>query len=220
MRLVRFDPGRQRTGVGEQQARIEQGHLSLTSLSGGVDKDRGQKRYRRVQVQHRRDGRDEDHCSAVEKEPVRRQACEPGAAAANKTILLGDQPDKEQAGYEDERWPILGRSRPSGVGRRVRSRSRLPSARRARIHGRGRCRAREEGPRSDRNRRRISETTASSRTRLGLGHPGPLPAMLCLRRLRVSRGRYGIPPWRPGFTANAWWTSHMGLRTKPGRIAY
>ena len=56
--------------VRQQQARVEEGGLSLASAAGRVDEHRGQERDRGVEVQQRGDSDDQQRGARIEGQPV------------------------------------------------------------------------------------------------------------------------------------------------------
>ncbi len=86
--------------------------LQVVPAAGGVDHDRSQECHRGVEVEHRRDGHDQDGSADIEHAAA--PPGPPGEGAARpleQTVFVGHHPDQEQAGNQDEGGPVLGRRR-------------------------------------------------------------------------------------------------------------
>ena len=97
----------ERTGVGQEEAPVEQRRLAAAPAAGGVDEHRGEERHRGVEVQHGRDGAHHDDGADEEECTARRRAGQPVPGAGEEAVVVGHQPDQQQPGDEDERRPVL-----------------------------------------------------------------------------------------------------------------
>ena len=105
----------ERARIGEKQAAVHQRCLPLAAAAGGVDEHRGQEGDGRVEVEQGRHADHEDDGPSVEGQSAGGGPGQCAAARGEQPVLVGDESDQEQAGDQDERRPILHRSRPGIV---------------------------------------------------------------------------------------------------------
>jgi len=106
----------QRPRVGQEEASDQQWCLRFFAAARRVYEDRREKRDRRIEVERRRDERDQ-HCGTNEQcDAAPRRPCEAMPRRREEAVLLGDEPDEQETADQHERRPVLVGCRPSGGG--------------------------------------------------------------------------------------------------------
>ena len=93
----------ERSGIGQQNAAVQQRGLALASASGRVHEHRSEERHRGVQIEDRGNGADHDHRPDEEKHAGASGAGQVMAGAGEETVVIGGQADKQEARDQHER---------------------------------------------------------------------------------------------------------------------
>jgi hypothetical protein len=95
----------QRRRVGEEDTTVQQAFLACAPPAGGTDQHRREERHRRVEVEDNGHAGDQAHGHDVQHRLPARKAVEKSPRGLERPVFVGDGPDEEQAGDEDERRP-------------------------------------------------------------------------------------------------------------------
>ncbi len=107
----------QRSSVGQQQASVQQRGLSGAPAARCIHQDGRQERDRGVQVQRGAYQADQHGCAGEQDAGAGRHPGGLVAGGREQAVPVGDQPDQQQPGNQNERRPVLGsgRTRRSGI---------------------------------------------------------------------------------------------------------